>query len=98
LNYRKVKQALQEFVFNINVPTRVGFQTPFTNVTFDLRVPGMFANQPVIVSGKPQPETYREFQREMDLFNRAFLEVMYEGDANAECSPSDPHVQPDKGF
>jgi ribonucleoside-triphosphate reductase (formate) len=82
LSYSEVKQALQEFVFNINVPTRVGFQTPFTNVTLDLEVPGTFANQPVIAGGKPQDETYREFQEEMNMFNRAFLEVMFEGDAN----------------
>jgi len=82
LNYREVKQALQEFVFNIKRADTGGVSDSLTNVTFDLRVSGMFANQPAIVSGKPQPETYREFQREMDLFNRAFLEVMYEGDAN----------------
>ena len=81
LSYKEVKQALQEFIFNINVPTRVGFQTPFTNITLDLTVPETFADQPVIIGGKPQKETYREFQREMDLLNRAFLEVMLEGDA-----------------
>ena len=81
LSYREVKQALQEFIFNINVPTRVGFQTPFTNVTMDLNVPGSFANQPVIIGGIPQEETYGEFQKELDLFNKAFLEVMLEGDA-----------------
>jgi len=82
LTCREVKQALQEFVFNINVPTRVGFQTPFTNVTLDLEVPSTLADQAVIIGGKPQTETYREFQPEMNLFNRAFLEVMYEGDAS----------------
>lgn len=82
LTFREVKQALQEFVFNINVPTRVGFQTPFTNVTLDLEVPSTLADQAVIIGGKPQAETYREFQPEMNLFNRAFLEVMYEGDAS----------------
>ncbi len=81
LSYREVKQALQEFIFNINVPTRVGFQTPFTNVTMDLTVPGTFANQSVIVGGIPQEEQYKDFQKELDIFNRAFLEVMLEGDA-----------------
>jgi ribonucleoside-triphosphate reductase len=76
-----VKQALQEFIFNINVPTRVGFQTPFTNVTLDLAVPDYYAQQPVIIGGQPQDASYAEFQKEMDLFNRAFLEVMAEGDA-----------------
>ncbi|MDA8339889.1 MAG: ribonucleoside triphosphate reductase [Nitrospiraceae bacterium] len=81
LNYKEVKQALQEFIFNVNVPTRVGFQTPFTNITLDLIVPSTFAEQPVVIGGKPQKETYNGFQKEMDLFNRAFLEVMLEGDA-----------------
>jgi len=81
LNYDEAKQALQEFVFNINVPTRVGFQTPFTNITFDLQPPAILANEPVIIGGKLQNETYGEFQHEMNLFNQAFLEIMAEGDA-----------------
>ena len=81
LSYKEVKQALQEFIFNINVPTRVGFQTPFTNITLDLTVPKYYADQGVIIGGKLQHETYNEFQEEMALFNRAFLEVMAEGDA-----------------
>ncbi len=81
LGYKEVKQALQEFVFNINVPTRVGFQTPFTNITLDLTVPEYYADQGVIIGGDVQTETYKDFQEEMALFNRAFLEVMAEGDA-----------------
>ncbi len=81
LSFKDLKQALQEFVFNINVPTRVGFKTPFTNITMDLNVPSYFRDQGVIVGGVPQKETYKEFQAEMDMFNRAFLEVMMEGDA-----------------
>jgi len=81
LAYREVKQALQEFLFNVNVPTRVGFQTPFTNLTIDLTVPSIYRDQPVIIGGEPRQETYKEFQEEMDMFNRAFLEVMLEGDA-----------------
>ena len=81
LSYKEVKQALQEFIFNINVPTRVGFQTPFTNITLDLTVPKYYADKGVIIGGKLQHETYNEFQEEMALFNRAFLEVMAEGDA-----------------
>nr|CBH37388.1 putative anaerobic ribonucleoside-triphosphate reductase [uncultured archaeon] len=81
LSYKEVKQALQEFVFNINVPTRVGFQTPFTNITLDLTVPKYYADQGVIIGGELQHETYNDFQEEMALFNRAFLEVMAEGDA-----------------
>jgi len=77
----EIKQALQEFIFNINVPTRVGFQTPFTNVTLDVTVPKYYANQHVLIGGKPQKETYKEFQEELDLFNKAFLQVMAEGDA-----------------
>lgn len=82
LSYDEVKQALQEFVFNINVPTRVGFQTPFTNITLDLLVPTHYQNQRVLRGGEKCKETYGEFQREMDVFNRAFLEVMSEGDAS----------------
>ena len=81
LSYQEVKQALQEFIFNINVPTRVGFQTPFTNVTLDVNVPKHYAERNVIIGGEPKKETYGEFQEEMDLFNKAFLEVMAEGDA-----------------
>jgi len=81
LSYRDVKQALQEFIFNTNVSTRTGFQTPFTNVTLDLTVPQFMKNQPVIIGGKPQSATYGEFQEELDIFNKAFLEVMLEGDA-----------------
>lgn len=81
LNYKQVKQALQEFIFNMNVPTRVGFQCPFSNVTLDLKVPKGLANQPVIIAGQPMPETYAEFQKEMDMFNKAFCEVMCEGDS-----------------
>ena len=83
LTYQEVKQALQEFVFNINVPTRVGFQTPFTNITLDLTVPTHYANIPVIIGGESQIDaTYADFQAEMDILNRAFLEVMAEGDAH----------------
>jgi len=81
LDYIQVKQALQEFIFNINVPTRVGFQTPFTNVTLDLEVPSYLADQGVMIGGKMQETTYSEYQHEMELFNKAFVEVMAEGDA-----------------
>jgi ribonucleoside-triphosphate reductase len=82
LDYAQVKQALQEFMFNINVPTRVGFQTPFTNITLDLKVPEFMKDQAVIIGGKLQKETFADFQPEMDMFNAAFAEVMAEGDAN----------------
>jgi ribonucleoside-triphosphate reductase len=81
LSYTEVKQALQEFVFNMNVPTRVGFQTPFSNITLDLNPSPNFKNLPVIRGGKPQSETYGEFQKEMNTFNRALFEVLGEGDA-----------------
>jgi anaerobic ribonucleoside-triphosphate reductase len=81
LDYKKVKQALQEFIFNINIPTRVGFQTPFTNITMDLYVPAILKDQAVIIAGEAQEQTYGDFQPEMDLINRAFAEVMMEGDA-----------------
>jgi ribonucleoside-triphosphate reductase len=81
LNKAQVKQALQEFIFNINVPTRVGFQCPFSNLTFDIVVPRTLKDQSVIVGGKLMPATYGEFQAEMDMFNEAFCDVMIEGDA-----------------
>lgn len=82
LDYVQIKQALQEFLFNLNVPTRTGFQTPFTNITMDLKVPGFLADECVIIGGEPQGETYKEFQNEVDLINKAFFEVMIEGDKN----------------
>jgi len=82
LNYKEVKQAMQTFVYNLNVPTRVGFQTPFTNITMDFTVPSNFKNLPVIVGGIARKETYSEFQEEMNMINKAFLEVMREGDAS----------------
>ncbi|MDR2735702.1 MAG: ribonucleoside triphosphate reductase [Puniceicoccales bacterium] len=81
LDDRLVEQALQEFLFNVNVPTRVGFQTPFTNITLDLFCPAHMANEPVIVGGEPRSETYGDFQAEMDIFNRALFKVMTNGDA-----------------
>lgn len=82
LGYKEVKQALQEFVFNINIPTRVGFQTPFTNITMDLNVPSTLKDSPVIIGGEYRENTtYGMFQDEMDTINRAFAEVMMEGDA-----------------
>lgn len=81
MTYRDVKQAIQEFIFNLNVPTRVGFQTPFVNITMDVMVSPVLASQPVMIGGKPQKETYGEFQHEMDMLNLAFCEIMMEGDA-----------------
>ena len=81
LDYDEVKQAFQEFIFNINIPTRVGFQTPFTNITMDLYPPSTLKDQPVIIGGREREDTYAEFQPEMDLINRAFAEVMMAGDA-----------------
>ena len=82
LTYKEVKQSLQEFLFNCNVPTRVGFQTPFENITLDLKVPNYFKDLPVIIGGQSQKETYREFQGEMDMLNQALCEVYSEGDAS----------------
>lgn len=81
LTYREIKQAIQECVFNLNVPTRVGFQTPFVNITLDLTVSPILANEPVIIGGEYKDKTYGEFQEQMDLLNLAFCEVMMEGDA-----------------
>ena len=81
LSYADVKQAMQEFIFNLNVPTRTGFQTPFSNLTMDLTIPSSMRNRPVKIAGTKQSEKYGEFQQEMDMINTAFAEVMLEGDA-----------------
>ena len=81
LDYKQVKQALQEFIFNLNVPTRVGFQCPFSNLTFDIQAPSTLRDQNVIIAGKLMTETYGDFQKEMDMINMAFCDVMMEGDA-----------------
>ena len=82
LTYDQVKQAIQEFVFNMNVPTRVGFQCPFSNITMNIVIPENLKNEPVIIGGKYMDKTYSEFQKESDMINKAFCEVMYEGDAH----------------
>ena len=82
LTYKQVKQAMQEFLFNINIPTRVGFQTPFTNITMDLVVPEFMKNEPIVWGGKILDEVYSDYQQEMNILNKAFAEVMLEGDAN----------------
>jgi len=81
LSYDEVKQAMQEFLFNMNVPTRVGFQTPFTNITMDLYPPRMVGEEYVVIGGQPTNFMYKDFQKEMDTINKAFAEVIMEGDA-----------------
>lgn len=81
LTYKEVKQGLQEFMFNINVPTRVGFQTPFTNITLDVTPSKLVGEENIIIGGEVKSEKYKDFQAEMDMFNQAFAEVMLEGDS-----------------
>ena len=81
LTYPQVRQYMQEFIFNINVPTRVGFQTPFTNITMDLIIPNSFKDEAAIVGGEAKDKKYGDFQHEADLINKAFCDVMIEGDA-----------------
>lgn len=82
LSQEDVNQAFQEFLFNINVPTRVGFQTPFTNVTMDMNVPKFLIDEPVVLGGKLHNDNYGDFQDELDMFNIGFANAMNEGDAN----------------
>ena len=82
LTYKQVKQEIQSFVFNMNVSTRVGFQTPFSNITLDMTPPSTLRDETVVIGGKPQKEKYGDFQKEMDMINRAFAEVMCEGDSS----------------
>ena len=81
LGPRDVEQALQEFFFNMNVPTRVGFQTPFTNLTLDLTIPDFMKDEGVLYNGKITSDTYGDFAKEMEMFNLAFAEVMRQGDS-----------------
>jgi len=81
LNYAQVKQAFQEFLFNVNIPTRVGFQAPFTNITMDLKPSSTFREQNVIIGGKPKDDVYGDFQHEMNMINKVFAELMMEGDS-----------------
>lgn len=80
LNYEQVKKSVQRFIYNLNVPTRVGFQTPFTNITLDITPHVLLRSQGVIIGGQMMDRTYGEFQKEMDMFNMAYSEVMMEGD------------------
>jgi anaerobic ribonucleoside-triphosphate reductase len=83
LNQKEVEQALQEFFFNMNVPTRVGFQTPFTNVTLDLTIPEFMKNEPIVFSGKMTDATYGDMQAEMETFNMAYANIMSQGDSKS---------------
>ncbi|RBP42858.1 ribonucleoside triphosphate reductase [Garciella nitratireducens] len=99
LNYDEVKRAVKNFVFNLNIPTRVGFQTPFSNITLDITPHPLLKNMQVIIGGERKEKTYGEFQKEMDLFNKAFCEVMMEGDgANRNFSFPIPTINITKDF
>jgi len=81
LTYEEVKQEMQQFLYNLNIPTRVGFQTPFSNITLDVQPHEVIGKEPVIIGGEYKDKTYSEFQKEMIMLNRAFCEIMMEGDA-----------------
>ena len=81
LSYEDVKQCIQEFVFSLNTPTRVGFQCPFSNLTFDIKCPSTLAEQYVLIGGNLMDKQYKDFQKEMDMINMAFCDVMIEGDS-----------------
>lgn len=82
LDFEEVKQSIQSFVFGVNTPSRWGTQSPFSNITLDWVVPKKLKDEPALVGGKPQSFTYGDCQKEMDIINRAFLEILQEGDAN----------------
>lgn len=85
LDYPAVRQAMQEFVFNLNIPSRWGTQTPFTNLTFDWVCPDDLTDQHPLVGGKVQPFAYGDLAAEMSLINRAFIDVMTAGDADGRA-------------
>ena len=82
LTYDQTKKALESFIFGVNTPSRWGTQAPFSNITLDWVVPPDLAEQQAIVGGKPQDFKYKDCQKEMDMINKAFIEIMIEGDAN----------------
>ena len=82
LSYKEVKQCIQSFVYGVNTPSRWGTQAPFTNITLDWTIPNDLANLPCIVGGKETNFCYKDCKPEMDMVNKAFLEIMIEGDAN----------------
>ncbi len=82
LSYNEVKHCIESFIYGVNTPSRWGTQAPFSNITLDWTVPADLADQPCIVGGKPQDFTYADCKAEMDMVNRAFIEVMIEGDAD----------------
>ena len=82
LSQKEVKQCVQSFIFGVNTPSRWGTQAPFSNITLDWTVPKDLENLPAIVGGKEMPFTYGDCKKEMDMVNKAFIDVMIEGDAN----------------
>ena len=81
LQYSELKRLMKSFIFEVNMPMRIGGQSPFSNVTFDLTCPSTLSGLPVVIGGKMMDKTYGEFQTEMDMVNKAFVEAMMEGDA-----------------
>jgi ribonucleoside-triphosphate reductase len=80
LSYESVKQDIQKLIFGLNIPSRWGWQTPFSNLTFDWTIPGDMKDKNVIIGGEEQDSTYGDYQKEMDMINKAFLELMFKGD------------------
>ena len=82
LSYDQTKKCIESFIYGVNTPSRWGTQAPFSNITLDWTVPNDLAELPAIIGGKPQDFKYKDCQKEMDMVNKAFIEVMIEGDAN----------------
>ena len=80
LSYKEVKQCIQSFVYGVNTPSRWGTQSPFSNITIDWNCPDDLRDQPAIVGGVEQDFTYGDCKAEMDMVNKAFMEIMIEGD------------------
>ena len=82
LSYNEVKKCIESFIYGVNTPSRWGTQAPFSNITLDWTCPPDLAEQPAIVGGKPMDFKYKDCKKEMDMVNKAFIEIMIEGDAN----------------
>ncbi len=99
LSYEEVRQCIQELIYNLNVPSRWGTQTPFTNLTFDWTCPEDLRDQVPVIGGEEMPFTYGELQAEMDMINRAYIEVMTERRRQGpRLHLSHPHLQHHAGF
>lgn len=93
MSHEEIRQNMQELIFNLNVPSRWGSQCPFTNLTFDWTCPGDLVDEHLLIGGEVCDFTYGDLQTEMDLINQAFMDVMQQGDSEADLYLPHPDLQ-----